>query len=98
MRLRAMRGSSNGLSAITPILYTSRSHILSGSYILCRTRPFMGDIRFGFRAFFRDPAFTAAAAVVLALGMGATTAVFTLVHAVLLEPLAYPDSAPSVYV
>ncbi len=58
----------------------------------------MGDIRFGFRAFFREPAFTAAAAVVLALGMGATTAVFTLVHAVLLEPLAYPDSARLVYV
>jgi putative ABC transport system permease protein len=74
------------------ILYTF------GSYILCRTRPFMGDIRFGFRAFFRDPAFTAAATVVLALGMGATTAVFTLVHAVLLEPLAYPDSARLVYV
>ncbi len=58
----------------------------------------MGDIRFGFRAFIREPAFTAAAAVVLALGMGATTAVFTLVHAVLLEPLAYPDSACLIYV
>ena len=56
------------------------------------------DIRAGFRSLYRDPGFTAAAAVVLALGMGATTAVFTLVHAVLLEPLAYPDSARLVYV
>jgi len=47
---------------------------------------------------FRDPAFTAAAAAVLALGMGASTAIFTLVHAVLLAPLPYPDSARLVYV
>jgi predicted permease len=47
---------------------------------------------------FRDPAFTVAAAVVLALGMGASTAIFTLVHAVLLAPLPYPDSARLVYV
>jgi putative ABC transport system permease protein len=47
---------------------------------------------------FRDPAFTIAAAVVLALGMGASTAIFTLVHAVLLAPLPYPDSSRLVYV
>jgi putative ABC transport system permease protein len=47
---------------------------------------------------FRDPAFTVAAAVVLALGMGASTAIFTLVHAVLLAPLPYPDSSRLVYV
>jgi len=47
---------------------------------------------------FRDPAFTVAAAVVLALGLGASTAIFTLVRAVLLEPLPYPDSSRLVYV
>jgi len=47
---------------------------------------------------FRDPAFTLAAAAVLALGMGASTAIFTLVHAVLLAPLPYPDSSRLVYV
>jgi putative ABC transport system permease protein len=46
----------------------------------------------------RNPAFTVAAAAVLALGMGASTAIFTLIHAVLLAPLAYPDSARLVYV
>ena len=47
---------------------------------------------------FRDPAFNLAAAAVLALGMGASTAIFTLVHAVLLAPLAYPNSSRLVYV
>jgi predicted permease len=47
---------------------------------------------------FRNPAFTLAAAAVLALGMGASTAIFTLVHAVLLAPLPYPDSSRLVYV
>src|ERR1700694_5535026 len=41
---------------------------------------------------FRAPAFTLAATVVLALGLGATTAVFTLVHSLLLAPLPYPES------
>ncbi len=46
----------------------------------------------------REPAFTAAAAIVLALGTGATTAIFTLVHSLLLEPLPYPDSARLVWI
>ncbi len=52
----------------------------------------MSDLRYGLRTYLRAPAFTLAAAVVLALGMGATTAIFTLVNSLLLEPLAYPDS------
>ena len=42
---------------------------------------------FGFRTLWRNPAFTAVAVLTLALGIGATTAIFTLVHAVLLNSL-----------
>jgi putative ABC transport system permease protein len=55
-------------------------------------------LRFGLRMLSREPAFTVAAVVVLALGMGASTAIFTLIRAVLLEPLPYPDSSRLVYV
>ena len=44
------------------------------------------------RKFLRNPGFTAVAIVTLALGIGASTAVFSLVHGVLLEPLPYPQS------
>src|SRR6478672_6564085 len=49
------------------------------------------DIRFGWRLLRRSPGFTAAAVVALALGVGATTAVFTLLDRVVLRPLPYPS-------
>ncbi|HEV2275438.1 MAG TPA: ABC transporter permease [Acidobacteriaceae bacterium] len=45
------------------------------------------DIRYGLRQFVKAPAFTATAILTLSLGIGATTAIFTLVHAVLLKSL-----------
>jgi predicted permease len=50
------------------------------------------DIRYGFRGLIKRPAFTAIALVILALGIGANTAIFTLLNAVVLKPL--PVSKP----
>ncbi len=50
------------------------------------------DIRFGLRILRRSPGFAVAATLALALGVGATTAVFTLLDRVVLTPLPYPNA------
>src|SRR6266567_3377871 len=52
----------------------------------------MNDLRFAFRQLVKNPGFTAVAVFTLALGIGATTAIFSVVYAVVLRPLPFPES------
>jgi putative ABC transport system permease protein len=50
------------------------------------------DLRFGWRMLWRNPGFAAAALLAIGLGVGATTAIFTVLDRVVLRPLPYPDA------
>src|SRR5436190_21344558 len=52
----------------------------------------MNDLKFAFRQLLKNPGFTAVVVLTLALGIGANTAIFSVVYAVVLRPLPFPES------
>src|SRR5260370_39135480 len=56
-------------------------------------RTLLQDVRYAFRTLARTPGFTAVAALSIALGIGANTAIFSVIYAVILKPLPFRDPA-----
>src|SRR5664279_4113156 len=82
-RLVALRAFGN------PVALREQTH---SSWSWSGAELLLNDLRLGARTLTRTPGFASIAILVMALGIGANVALFTVVHSVLLKPLPYQDS------